>query len=653
MDAKSLAAQEIAFRPPPNAFEYSQAGRLAAIHDIGSHAELSARAQADPAWFWAAAAEDVGLEWMTPFEQALDLSDGLAFPRFFRGGRLNWCDYAVDKWIRRGRGDAEAICWEGDGGARRTLTYRDLHVQITAAAGALRANGVGAGDVVGLILPMIPEAAVAVLAAARIGAVVAPMFSGYGAEAIRERLIDAGAKLLVTCDAFPRRGRLVPVKDIVDKAVAETASVTTTLVVRRSDADVSMRPGRDLWWDEACAAAEPVAEAVPMGPQDPCLLLYTSGSTGRPKGCIHTHAGLPFQCAQEARHGLNVSEKTRILWVTDMGWVMGAYLLTAALSNGGTAIFFEGTPDWPGPDRLWDVTSASRATVLGISPTVVRALMAHGSESVKRHDLSALQAIGSTGEPWNPEPWWWCFRHVGGGRCPIVNLTGGTEVGGSILSGGTYLPLKPASFSAPTLGMSADVVDSVGRSVRGQTGELVVRGPWPGMTRGFKEGTQRYLRDYWGRFDGMWVQGDLAFVDDDGFWYLLGRSDDTLKLAGKRLGPAEVESVLVRHPQVVEAAAVGVPDAVKGQALVCFVVPSDSAVTGDLPAQLITAVSEALGKPMAPKEVHLVAGLPKTRSGKVMRRIARSAYLGEHFGDLSSLDNEDVLGGWPVGRTSR
>ncbi|MPZ73595.1 MAG: AMP-binding protein [Nitriliruptorales bacterium] len=646
MNVDDLDRLPVAWTPPPQAFAQSPAGRFAARHGITDAAILAQRAQDDPAWYWQAGYSDVGIRWLQPFDTVEDLSDGPEFPHYFRGGALNWADYAVDRWVDEGRGDAEAVWWEGDDGAHRTLTYAELQHAVNAAAGAFRDAGIDKGDAVGLLLPMVPEAIVAVLAAARIGAVIVPMFTGYGPGAVRERLQDSGARLLVTCDTFPRRGRAVRLKDVVDEAV-EGTRVRTVMVVRRTGDDVDMRDGRDTWWHDVCAAAEPVVEALPMDPEDPCLLLFTSGSTGRPKGCVHTHAGLPAKVALEARHGMGVDESGRVLWLTDMGWIMGAFVIAAALSNGGTAVFFEGTPDFPEPDRLWAVAARSKATLLGVSPTVVRALMADGERWPRRHDLSALRAIGSTGEPWNIEPWLWCFRNVGRERVPIVNISGGTEIGGALVTGTTYLPAKPASFSGPALGVATDVVDPDGNPVRGTIGELVVRRPWPGMTKAFWEGTERYLDTYWRRFPGIWHHGDLAYIDADGFWFLLGRSDDTIKVAGKRLGPAEVESLLVDQEGVVEAAAVGVPDPVKGEALICFLVLAAGADHDATIDDVRAAVVRSLGKPLAPREIHAVPALPKTRNGKVMRRVARAAYVGEHTGDLSALEDLDILQAWP------
>ncbi|WP_091327681.1 AMP-binding protein [Geodermatophilus ruber] len=637
----------IAWTPPPGAFAASPAGRFAARHGLADARALADRAAADPAWYWAAGAEDVGIPWMRRFDRVVDLSRGVEHPEFFVGGLLNWADFAVDRWVREGRGDARAVEWEGDDRSTRTLTYAELKKDVDAAAGALRARGVGAGDVVALLLPMVPEAIATVLAVAKIGAIAMPLFSGYGAGAVRARLVDAGATALVTCDAFPRRGRPVELKRVADEAVRDLPALRTVLVVRRLGTEVPMTPGRDAWWHEECATARPVEQAEPVPAGAPCLLLYTSGSTGRPKGCVHTHAGLPLKIALEARHALGVDETSAMLWLTDMGWVMGSFVIAAALGNGGTAVFFEGVPDWPAPDRLWAVAERSRTTVLGVSPTVVRALMAHGSSWPDRHDLPDLRAIGSTGEPWNVEPWLWCARHVGKGRVPIVNISGGTEVGGSLLCGSIYQPVKPAAFTGPTLGVRTDVVDEQGRPVRGEIGELVVRSVWPGMTRGFWGDDERYLDAYWRRFPGVWHHSDLAYVDADGFWYLLGRSDDTIKVAGKRLGPAEVESLLVADERVVEAAAIGVPDPVKGEALVCFVVlhPGvDAAAAAD---GLRTAVREAFGKALAPSAVHPVPALPKTRNGKILRRVARASYLGSPPGDLSALEDAAVLEDWP------
>jgi acetyl-CoA synthetase len=401
-------------------------------------------------------------------------------------------------------------------------------------------------------------------------------------------------------------------------------------VVRRMGNQITMIADRDVWWEAALDAAEPLQQARPMDAEAPCLLLYTSGSTGRPKGCLHTHSGLPFKFAQEAHHGLGVEVGDRVCWLTDMGWVMGTWLTTAALTNGATAVMFEGVPDYPDPDRLWAVAERARVTVLGIAPTVVRAIMAHGDQWTQAHPMPDLRAIGSTGEPWNLGPWWWCHEQVGKGRVPIINMSGGTECGASIVCNAVFLPIKPMGFSAATLGMAADVVDNQGKSVVGAVGELVVRQAWPGMTKGLWDGNERYLQTYWSTYDDCWLQGDFATKDEDGFFFLHGRSDDTIMLAGKRVGPAEIESLLVSDEAVIEAAAVGVPHEVKA---------SLDAVS----ARLSDSIVRAEGKTVKPYAIHRVPALPKTRNGKVMRRIAKAAYLGNDIGDVTALENPESL----------
>jgi len=647
MGLEHLDGLRTAWTPSDDAFATSPVGRMAARHGLGDMAALQAKIAADPNWYWAAAAEDLGIRWMRPYEHIVDLSDGPAFARFFAGGRLNWADCAVDRWVEEGRGNATAIVWEGDDGSTRELSYADLKEAVDRAAGALLRLGVQVGDTVGLLLPMIPEAAVSLLAIARIGAIAVPMFSGYGPAAIRERVREADARVVITCDAFQRRGKTVPLKATLDDAVAGLP-IRHVLVVERTGESVPIHPPRDIGWQVALSDANPVRTAFSMDAQDPCLLLFTSGSTGRPKGCVHTHAGLPYKVAIEARHGLGLDETGTLLWLTDMGWIMGSYVVATALLNGGTAAMFEGAPDWPTPDRLWSVAARQGVTILGVSPTLIRSLMRHGEQWPQKHDLDRLRAIAATGEPWNLEPWMWCFRHVGKERVPVVNVSGGTECGGSLLSGCVMLPVKPMSFTGPTLGMAADVVDEDGNSVRGEVGELVVRAPWPGMTKGLWREPERYLDSYWRRYEGMWHQGDFAYVDPDGFWYVLGRSDDTMNVAGKRVGPAEVESIMVDDDDVVEAAAVGVPDPMKGETMVVFLVLRDGADLQAATARLAGRVRAVLGPALVPKTMEAVAELPKTRSGKVLRRLARAVYLGQPVGDTSSLENPGALENFPT-----
>lgn len=640
-----------AWRPSPEYLDRSRLRRF--LTDVGCAdlEALQARAEADPAWFWSAAAADVGVRFDPEPEAVLDVSRGPEWARWWVGAGFNYVAAGVDEPAVARPNDV-ALVWEGEDGAVRRFSRGELRAEVDRAARAMASLGVGRGDRVGIFLPMIPEAVIAVLAVGKLGAVYTPIFSGYGAPAVASRLVDCEARLLVTADGFWRRGKVVDMKSVADAALADAPSVERCLVVRRlgPDAgDLAWTPARDVGWDEALDAARSAAGDEPLASvrtdaNDPYMLTYTSGTTGRPKGAVHVHGGFPLKSAVDLAHCFDLQAGDALFWFTDMGWMMGPWAVSGALLLGATLVIYEGTPDFPGPDRLWALVERHRITHLGISPTAVRALMTHGSEPVRAHDLSSLFVLGSTGEPWNPDPWWWLFREVGGERLPIINYSGGTEISGGIVGCTTMTPIAPCSFAGPCPGMAADVVDADGRHVRGEVGELVIRQPWPGMTQGFWRDPNRYLEAYWQRLPGVWVHGDWARIDDDGFWYISGRSDDTIKVAGKRIGPAEVESAAVAHPGVVEALAVGVPDEVKGEAIVLFAVIHSGREAGDaLAADIGQTVVDRLGKSFKPAAVHLVPALPKTRNGKILRRVARAAYLGLDPGDVSALEDPGTL----------
>jgi acetyl-CoA synthetase len=486
---------------------------------------------------------------------------------------------------------------------------------------------------------------ISVLALGKLRAIYIPIFSGYAAPAVASRLNDAGAKLLITADGTLRRGAKVGLKETADAAVAEAPTVETVLVVGRLYDhwwEVEWTEGRDRWWSAEMTKPElePMTQTPETDPEMPYMIIYTSGTTGRPKGAVHVHGGFPIKGAQDLAHCFDLGPGDRLFWFTDLGWMMGPWAISGALLLGAELVLYEGAPDYPSPDRLWALVAGHGVTHLGLSPTVIRALMSHGTEPVQGHDLSSLRVLGSTGEPWNPESWWWFFREIGKGRLPLVNYSGGTEVSGGIVCCNPLTPIKPCSFGGPSVGAAADVISPEGASVRGEVGELALRQPLPGMTRGFWNDPERYLETYWSRVPGTWVHGDWALVDEDGYWFIQGRSDDTLKVAGKRVGPAEVESAAVAHPAVLEAAAVGVPHDVKGEVIVVFcVLARGESDDPDLRRSISDKVVEQLGKALRPEQVHVVSELPKTRSGKVMRRVARSAYLGTDPGDLSALEN--------------
>ncbi|HEY7199335.1 MAG TPA: AMP-binding protein [Candidatus Dormibacteraeota bacterium] len=636
---------DVLWEPTPEVVRRSRLGRFMDAHGIADLAELQRRSTEDLDWFWDAVAKDLGLAFRQPYDRVVDLSEGAEWARWWRGGRMNIVESCVDRWLDGPAADRLAIVWEGEGGEVRRLTYRELHQEVCRLASALRGLGVEPGDRVGIFMPLVPETAVALLACARLGAIFLPLFSGYGATAIANRLNDGQAKVLLCADAFHRRGNVIPMKETADLALAEVPSVQHVVVLRRVGRDATpWTEGRDHDWHELTAGQPDDLEPVIGDPETPLMVIYTSGTTGRPKGAVHVHGGFPVKTAQDMAHGFDVGEGDVVFWFTDIGWMMGPWLIFGSLILGATMVLYDGTPDTPGPDRLWRMVADHRVTILGVSPTLVRGLMAAGDEHPRRHDLSSLRVLGGTGEPWNPEPFHWYFREVGGGRIPVVNYTGGTEIAGGILCGNVISRLRPCSFAGPLPGMAADVLDEQGRSVRGEVGELVIRRPWPGMTRGFWGSRERYLETYWSRFPGIWVHGDWAYVADDDLWYVLGRSDDTIKVAGKRLGPAEVESVLVGNPAVAESAAIGVPDELKGEALVCFVVlrPGHTAA-GELAERLKDEVAAALGKPLRPRSVNFVPDLPRTRNAKILRRVVRSVYLGQEPGDLTALENPGAL----------
>jgi acetyl-CoA synthetase len=636
--------ESVVWRPSPERIARSRLQRFLDAHGLADVEALRARSAADPAWFWEAVLRDLEWAWSEPPRAVLELPEGPAFARWFPGGRCNLAHNAVERHLSTARRLQLALVWEGEDGAVVRWTYRDLWREVCRLAGALADLGVGPGVPVGCFLPMLPEAAATLLACAHLGAVFVPLFSGYGAEAAATRLADVGARVVVTADGFYRRGRVVPLKQTADAASALAGCVQRQLVVRRLRTDVPWREGRDLDYAEAVRGRPDDRRPHACASDDPWMIIYTSGTSGRPKGAVHVHPGFPVKSAQDLAHCFDLQPGDLLFWFTDMGWMMGPWEVCGSLLLGATMLLYEGTPDHPDPGRLWSLVERHGVTHLGVSPTVVRAAMAHGPEWVRRHDLSSLYVLGSTGEPWNPEPWRWFFEEVGGGRCPVINYSGGTEIGGGILGGFPHTPLAPCAFGGPIPGVPADVLDEEGRPVRGRVGELCLLGPWVGMTQGFWRDRERYLDTYWSRWPGVWVHGDWARVDEDGFWYIEGRSDDTLKVAGKRVGPAELESALVSHPAVREAVAVGVPHPVKGEAAVLFAILRPGFGAGeDLRAELRDHVAARLGAALRPEDVRFADDIPRTRNGKLMRRVVRAAWLGLPAGDVSALENPQAV----------
>jgi len=611
---------DVVWTPSEAILESAHVLRLMRRHGFSTYRELVDRSVEDPEWFWPAAVEDMGLELYEPWSRVVDLSRGPEWATWFLGARLNIAWNCVHRW----RSDRVAAVFRGEDGARRELTFTELSDAVTRLAERLVQLGVEPGDRVAIYLPMSPEVAIASHACAHIGAVQVPVFSGFAAPAVAQRLVDSGAKVAITAGSSLRRGREVPMLEILEEARRDAPALERVIVAP---------------WDEEVANCPGTLEPLPLESEHPYLLTYTSGTTGRPKGVLHVQGGFLISIAREACYQADAHRDDVVHFSTDMGWIMGPWTVVGCGAMGATLVFAEGAPDWP-PDRLWRLIEEEKVSILGCSPTLVRSLIQHGEPEA---DLSSLRVFVTTGEPWNPGPYRWLFDRVGGGRVPIVNITGGTEVGAVFLGSSIAEPIKACSVGGPALGMAMDVFDPDGRSLvgSGEVGELVCLKPSPGMTRGFWDDPDRYLETYWRRYPGVWTHGDWASVDADGYWFLHGRSDDTLNIAGKRVGPAEIESAAVAHPAVAEAAAVGVPHEVKGEVawVFCVLVPGRSASEDEV-AQLVAA---ELGKAFAPERVVFVPALPKTRSAKIVRRAVRAAVLGRDPGDLSSVENPEAL----------
>lgn len=634
---------KVIWRPTSEYIDGSNLKRFMDRNQISSFDDLLARSTDDIEWFWSEVDKDLGLEWFAEYDQVLDIHKGIEWATWFSGGRINLTHNCVDRHVSDGKGGKTALIWEGEDGEIRSLTYAELGQEVGRLANGLRSLGIGKGDAVGVYMPMTLEAVVAMLAIAKIGAIYLPIFSGFAANAITSRLMDAQAKVLITADGFWRRGRQVPMKEIADEAAHESG-LSKTIIFKRLGIEVEWHDKHDVWWHELVGGQPSEASTEVTDAEDVWMIAYTSGTTGKPKGSVHVHGGFLVKIASEVAYQADLREDDVLYWVTDMGWIMGQWEVVGGLANGGTVLLYEGAPNYPEADRLWSICERHGVTILGISPTLVRALIPSGLEPIRKHDLSKLRVLGSTGEPWNPEPYMWFFENVGGGRCPVINISGGTEVGACFLSPYVLNDLKPTTLRGPSLGMAIDVVDAEGQSVRGDVGELICRKPWPGMTRGIWGDPDRYLESYWSRFPGVWCHGDWASIDEAGFWFLHGRSDDTLNIAGKRIGPAEFESVLVSHPSVVESAAVGIPHEVKGESVWCFcVLTPDTEPSDALADELKHLVDEQIGKAFRPDKVLFVSELPRTRSAKILRRAIRAKVVGEDPGDLSSLENPQAL----------
>ncbi|ELZ34556.1 acyl-CoA synthetase [Halogeometricum pallidum JCM 14848] len=604
-------------------------------------------------WFWDELVDYLGVEFYSDYDVVRDDADGPQFSDWYPGGTVNVAHNAVD---RHGAPDAEnrnkaALIWEGEPGDERTVTYHDLRRESNQVANLLESYGIETGDTVGLYMPMVPEVVSILYGCLKVGAIAVPIFSGFGVDATATRIEDSGCSVLFTADGFYRRGSEVTLKESADRAIKQAGQVEHTVVYDRIGLEASEERSitwtpRDEWWAETVGEADDEYETKELPSAQESMLLYSSGTTGTPKGIVHTHAGLQMQTAKEIFFGFDHKPSDRFFWVSDIGWMMGPWTLIGNHTFGGTVFMYEGAPDHPEPDRFWEMIERHGLTVFGISPTAVRALRKYDDEWVDRHDLSTLRLLGSTGEPWDPESWMWFYERVGGGEAPIMNISGGTEICGCFLMPMPNQPLKPCSLGGPGLGMSVDIVDESGESIADthERGFLVARDSCPSMTKSLWSGDERYLEEYWSTFENMWNHGDWAQKDEDGFWFLHGRADDALNVAGRKVGPAEIEGVLIEHEAVNQAAAVGVDDDTTGTAVVAYVVLEDGFEPGDaLREELRELVGEEQGKPFRPRELLFVGEFPKTQSGKIIRRAIAAVHEDEDPGDLSSIENPDSL----------
>jgi len=637
--------QEIVWQPNEQWMQESNLQKFMHKLEVKSYDELYKQSINDVAGFWDAVLKDLNIEFYKPYSNIVDTSNGIEFPQWCVGAEMNIIHNCLEKWQGTDTANKIALKWEGEEGTVKNYTYKELNLEVNRCANALRQLGLVKGDAIGLFMPMVPELTIAFLAIIKIGGIILPLFSGYGPKAISTRLADADAKAIFTTDGAYRRGKKVEMKSIADEAIKNIATLKHVIVTNRVGLkNISWNNDRDVWWDNFIKGQSTECETEHTSAEDVLMIMYTSGTTGKPKGTVHTHCGFPIKAAQDMYHAMDLKSQDTMYWMSDMGWMMGPWEVFGSLLIGASMVFYDGAPDYPDVDRLWQLVENHNVSHLGVSPTLIRSLKLYGTDPIKKHDVSNLRMAGSTGSPWDPESWKWLFDNVLDGKKPILNYSGGTEISGGIVCGNFFKPLKPAAFSGPVIGMYADVIDENGIPVLNEVGELVIRQPWIGMTRGFWKDKQRYLDTYWSRFKNVWVHGDFAVIDEDGLWYILGRSDDTIKISGKRLGPAEVESIVNAHPSITESAAIGVPHEIKGEELVVFCVLRDDLQPNEsLRNELFELIMKELGKPLKPKEIRFAEALPKTRNAKVMHRIIRSAYLGKDTGDISSLENKNTL----------
>jgi len=632
---------EFEFIPTEKQIQESNIYKFMKKHNISSLDELSLKSKDNLEWFWKSVDEDLGIVWDSPYEKILDTSKGIAWSKWFVNGKTNIYKSSVEKFVKK-TPDKIAYYFESEDGKTSQITYSELDFKVSKLANGLKSLGVRKGDVVAIYLPMVEEAILSVLAAAKIGAIQTIIFSGYSSDSLHVRLKDCNAKILIASDGFHRKGKIISQKKSIETALIDTV-VEKTIVISYKGGDEYVESENLIFYDSLVSSQDVICKTEVLDSEDPLFILYTSGTTGKPKGVVHTHGGFSVFAAHQSAYLIDTQAQDTLFWPADIGWITGlVWNVYGLLMMGASAVIYDGALDFPTSDRIWKMLSDYNATIFGISPTAVRMFKKNNVEPLKLFSLDKIKNIPTTGEPLDEDSWWWLYEKVGNKKIPIMNLSGGTEIGGAMLSVFPGMKLKPSTVGIPVPGMNLDVVDDELNSVREKNGYLVIKSPWPAMTRGLLNDDKRYLETYWSRFENIWFHGDYVFVDKDNLWYMRGRTDDVINVSGHRMSTAEIEHTVISHNKISDAASIAIPDTITGEAIVVFFV-ADKKSENILSSDISDFISEKIGKLARPKFIFQLSDLPKTRTGKIMRRLLKSKLLGTELGDLSSLENASIL----------